>query len=473
MSWAPALDRLLEPSTLYSATEWLIRLIVLVIVPMRRTPAAARSWLLLLFFQPIPGLLLFWLIGRPRFPRWRAERFARLQPFFADLAARLAAAPAPAANAEVAALALRLGALPAVAGNGLTLIDDYDAAVARLVADIAAARHSVHILVYIFADDATGRRVIAALADAVARGLAVRVLFDPVGSHPWRRGTLAALRAAGVEAREALPVSLFRARTRRDMRNHRKLFVIDGTIGYVGSQNIVSKDFRPGIVNRDIAVRVTGPVVAEMAAVFQADWFCETEALLEPQPPIPPPAGEATLQLLPSGADYPLEGFETLLVWQIHAARRRAIIVTPYLVPDDDLIGALRTARARGVEIDLIVSAVVDQWLVHLAQCSYYDEILSAGVRIHRYRDRLLHAKSVAIDDALGIVGSSNVDLRSFQLNEEVSLLLHDRASIGALVAVQQSYIAGSDPLDPAAWRRRPRLRILAENLARLLGPLL
>lgn len=468
-TWLPRLG------TVYSVLEWGIRLVMLAVVPLRRTPQAARSWLLAIFFLPVPGLLLFWLIGRPRFPAWRAERFARLEPMFADLARRLCAtAPhAQALDAAIPRLAETLGKLPAVGGNAFILTDDYDAGIDRLVADIDAACDTVRLLIYIFANDATGGKVIAALGRATARGVTAQVLFDPVGSHRWRRGTRAALKAAGVEVREALPFHLLRARTRRDMRNHRKLFVIDDRIGYVGSQNLVAKNFRPGVVNRDLLLRVEGPIVAEMTAVFQADWYCETERLVAPEIPIPPPAGDAVLQLLPSGADYPLEGFETLLTWQAHAATERITIVTPYLIPDDDLIGAMRTARARGVAVDLVVSAVADQLLVSLAQASYYDGILREGIRLYRYRDRLLHAKSVTIDRRLGIVGSSNVDLRSFQLNEEVSLLLLDAASIAELEAVQRRYIAGSDPLDLAAWRRRPLARKLVENLARLVGPLL
>ena len=464
-----------QPGTLYAIAEWVIRIGALIVVPMRRDPAAARAWLLAILFLPIPGLLLFWLIGRPRFPAWRAERFRTQAPLIADLARRLAAEapPPPNDDADVPALAKMLGGFCAIGGNAIDAIEDYDAGIARLIADIDAARTSVRILVYIFADDATGMAVIDALARARHRGTAVHVLFDPVGSHHWLKGTLKALRAADVTVRQALPFHLIRARTRRDMRNHRKLFVIDGTIGYVGSQNIVAKDFKPGIVNREVLLRVTGPVVAAMTGVFLVDWYCETETLLDEHVAIPRPTGDAVLQMLPSGADYPLEGFETLLVWQVHAAREHVVMVTPYLIPDDALIGALRTARSRGVEIDLIVSAVADQWLVSLAQCSYYDALLSSGVRIHRYRDHLLHAKSVSIDHRLGVVGSSNVDLRSFQLNEEVSLLLYDRASIERLETIQRNYVAGSERLELAAWRRRPPARKLAENFARLTGPLL
>lgn len=460
------------PETAYITVEWLIRLIMLLVVPYRRSPAATRSWLLAIFFLPVPGLALYLLIGRPRFPAWRAERFARLTPFFEAVGASLPKPP-PIADDCAPALATTLGKLPPVAGNSIDFLDDYDATIDRLVADIDAARHHVRLLVYIFADDAAGGKVIAALGRAVGRGVPCHVMIDPVGSHQWIAATMRRLEEAGVETREALPFHLLRGRTRRDMRNHRKLFLIDGRIGYAGSQNIVVKDFKPGVTNRELVVRLEGPIVAAMSAVFLADWYCETETMLEEHPAVPPRAGDTIAQVLPSGADYPLEGFETLLIWQIHEARRCVRIVTPYLIPDEDLLGAMRTAVLRGVEVDLVVSAVADQPFVNLAQCSYYDEMLVAGVRIHRFPNYLLHAKNVSFDGRLAVVGSSNVDIRSFQLNEEVSILLHDEATVARVETIQRDYIAASDAIDLARWRRRPRLRRFGENVARLVSPLL
>lgn len=461
--------------TAFYTLEWIIRLGALAVVPLRRTPAASRGWLLLIFFLPVPGLLLFLAIGRPRFPAWRVARFRTLRPFFDGVAGRLkAAAPSVPHEAQtIMALAQGLGRLPPVAGNQIEFIDDYDAVIRRLVADIDAARHHVRLLVYIFADDATGSQIIAALRRAVARGVICQVMIDPVGSYRWIRRTTRALRDAGVEVREALPFRILRGRTRRDMRNHRKLFVIDGAIGFAGSQNIVARDFRPGVINRELVARATGPVVAEMEAVVRADWYLETETMPVDELLIPATTGAACAQLLPSGPEYRLEGFETLLVWQLHQARERVMIATPYFIPDEDVLGAMRTAIARGVTIDLIVSAVVDQPLVNLAQCSYYDDLLRAGVHIHLFRDELLHAKNVSIDDSLAIIGSSNVDLRSFQLNDEVSLLLYDRPSIAALTAIQQRYLDCADRLDADRWRARPAPRKLVENVARLVGPLL
>jgi cardiolipin synthase A/B len=453
--------------------EWLIRIVMLVIVPLRRTPEATRSWLLLILFLPIPGLILYLAIGRPKFPQWRIERARGLIPFYAAISARLEAAAPPREDCpSIEALGQRLGRLPAVGGNRVAFSDDYDGAIARLIEDIDAARHHVRLLVYIFADDRVGLSVIAALARAIGRGVVVHVLVDPVGSHHWRRGTMRRLKEVGVEVRAVLPFRVLRGRTRRDMRNHRKLFLIDGRIGWAGSQNIVAKDFAKGIVNRELVVRVEGPAVAEMNAIFLGDWYLETEEMLA-EPELPEPAGEATMQLLPSGADYPLEGFETLLIWQIHEARERVMIVTPYLIPDEDLMGAMRTAALRGVEIDLVVSKAVDHPIVRLAQCSYYEDLLANGVRIHAFRDYLLHAKNVSIDGRLAVVGSSNVDIRSFQLNEEVSLLFYDKREIERLEEIQRSYLEHSDLIELEAWRKRSWLRRFGENFARLVSPLL
>jgi len=464
-----------SPGEAYYLIEWLIRVAMLAVIPFRRSPAATRSWLMLIFFLPVPGLLLFLAIGTPRFPKWRAARFRKLRPFFAEMAERLGALPGEREDVEATAatLATTLGGLPDVGGNMVAFLDDYDDMIDGLVADIEAACDHVRLLVYIFADDATGMKVIDALRRAVARGVRCHVLVDAVGSHHWLRDTLRRLCEAGVDARATLPFRLLRGRTRRDMRNHRKLFLIDGAIGYAGSQNIVAKDFRPGVTNRELVARITGPAVAAMAAVFVADWYLETEAMLDAAPVLPPPTGSAHVQVLPSGANYRLEGFETLLVWQIHRARQRVVIVTPYLIPDETLLGALRTAVARGVEIDMVVSAIADQKLVSLAQSSYYDELLSSGVRIHRFRNFLLHAKNVRIDDRLAILGSSNVDVRSFQLNEEISLLLFDPPSVARLREIQDIYLAQSDEVLREPWRQRSALRKLAENAARLVSPLL
>ncbi|WP_176594099.1 cardiolipin synthase [Sphingobium sp. EM0848] len=455
----------------YLLAEWVIRVAMIVFIPLRRPPEAARSWLLLVMFMPVPALILYRLIGRPRFPQWRHERF-RHSIACRDAVAKALPAPASSASA-VETLALHLGGFPACMGNRLRLMTEYDAAIEALVAEIGRAERHIHLQTYIFASDDTGREVTRALGAAVARGVTVRVLVDALGSRPWARQSMAMLRKAGVDAHLILPIrfaSLRRARS--DLRNHRKLSLFDGQLAFIGSQNIVDRDFKPGIVNDELVARIEGPVAAACEAVFASDWYLETEEELA-VPAVPLPCGPAVLQAMPSGPDYGTPGYERLLVDLVHQAKHDVIIVSPYLIPDEALLTALKNAVARNVTVDLVVSNVVDQYLVGLAQRSYYDELLRSGVRIYRYRRKLLHAKSVTVDESVGIIGSSNADIRSFMLNAEISLIMHAGEQVGALKAIHRHYMGNSDPLDLAVWRARPGASRLWENLARLVSPLL
>ncbi|EAU41292.1 cardiolipin synthase [Fulvimarina pelagi HTCC2506] len=455
----------------YLLCEWAIRLVMIVVIPMSRPPEAARTWLLLVLFLPIPALLAYRLLGRARFPSWRRKRFAATEPMRAMVADSLAKEESR--PASIARLAERLGGFPVCGGNRIGFLTDYEAAVDALVNEIDKAVTTVHLLTYIFADDRTGQKVAEALARARNRGVEVRVMLDALGSRAWTKRTIAMLEFRSIEARLILPVRLAALhRARGDLRNHRKLCIIDGSVGFVGSQNIVDRDFRPGIVNDELVARVEGPVVSALEAVFSSDWYLETRQELAPIQ-IPKTQGEAALQAMPSGPDFDTPGFERLLVELVHDARERLVIVSPYLIPDEALLVALKNAVARGVSVDLIVSRIADQRLVSLAQRSYYDELMSAGIALHRYRDRLLHAKNVSIDGRVGVIGSSNADVRSFTLNAEISLILHDASANATLERIQSGYIAGSDRLGLTEWRARRRRERLLENMARLVGPLL
>jgi cardiolipin synthase len=465
----------------YLVTEWIIRLTMVVLVPLRRSPEAARSWLLLLFFLPIPGLILYLAIGRPRFPKWRRQRFAgNPRSGQTDAALTAAGADFPAdiemARQPVARLVANLGGMTAVGGNDLRLLYEYDDTVESLCSDIDGARDHVHLLVYIFADDDVGMQVVEALGRAARRGVSCRVMIDALGSRPWRSRVIAAMQARGVDAREVLPVRPLRWRpARADLRNHRKLTIIDGEIGYIGSQNIVAADFRPGIRNQELVARTTGPIVAQLQSVFLSDWYLETEQQVTADAlfPATEPRGSVSLQLLPSGPDYPVSGSERLTVELIYAARERVVITTPYFIPDEGLIEAIQSAVLRGVDVRLVVSLVQDQLLVGLAQRSFYAEMLRAGVRLFLYEDRLLHAKHITVDDDLATIGSSNVDIRSFTLNAEANLVIYTPGEVRRVRAVEERYFEGSRELTYQDWARRPFMRKIAENLARLISPLL
>jgi len=466
----------------YFAVEWAIRIIMLVVVPFRRSPEAARGWLLLVFFLPIPALVLYLIIGRPTYPRWRRRRFEAAQDLLARASREIKHSQhccrpdLPERFLPAALLIEQLGQFPTLGSNSVEFLSDYDGMVDRLVADIENASDHIHILMYMFADDLTGGRVVDALLRAAERGVACRVLIDALGSRPWARRLRRRLASGGVEIERALPVTFFQRRsTRVDLRNHRKIVIIDGRYGYIGSQNLIAAEFSPGLVNRELVARTSGPVVLEFQAVFVADWFLETGRVLDSPALFPhhhPRAG-AVAQLLPSGPDYPISGAERLIVALVHGARHRIAITTPYFIPDEALLKALQTAVLRGVEVKLILSRIADHPLVGLAQRSYYDELLRAGVAIHLFDDGFLHAKHLTIDDEIAVIGSSNIDIRSFLLNGEASLIIYDRTATAGLQAEQALNIARGERLAPEQWSQRPLLAKTVENVARLLSPLL
>jgi cardiolipin synthase len=383
----------------------------------------------------------------------------------------------PATADTAIALAERMGHMPVLAGNAMSVTSDSESFTHQLVADIDAARHHVHLLVYIFADDETGRRVGEALVSAAARGVSCRLIFDSAGSRRLIGRLPEQLRRDGVQVVEALPVGLFRRRLHRlDMRNHRKIAVIDGAIAYAGSQNIVNPGYgHRDLVWHDLMVRLTGPVVLELQALFTSDWYYETDQILDAPEYFrhPERTGDATIQTLPSGPNYPTQTYQRMILAAIFAARHQITITTPYFIPDEAVLQAFEIARLRGVDIRLILPARTDHWLVDNASHAYYQELLEAGIKLYHFQPGLIHAKTVTVDDVFAFCGSSNFDIRSFQLNFEVNLMFYDPASCRTFLAAQERYREMSVPVDLYAWRRRPTRQRLAQHLAALFSPLL
>lgn len=467
----------------YLAVEWVIRLVMLVIVPLRRSAAAARSWLLLTFFLPVPALVVYLFIGRPSYPLWRRKRFGRLPEVLSEAVAeikhsRYCSRPSLPENLSAASTLIeKLGRFPALSGNEIEFIVNYDDAIARLVADIDQARVSINLLYYIFGNDETGRLVMEALTRAVSRGVTCRVLLDAMGSQRWARSVSRQLGNAGVEVRLALTVGIFHRRSARaDLRNHRKIAVIDGSVAHIGSQNIVNAEVRIGIINEELVARIEGPAVTELQAVFVGDWYVETGEVLN-APALFPHRHRlhsgAVAQVLPSGPDYPDAGIGHLMVALVHGARERIVLTSPYFIPDEPLLQALKTAAMRGVEVRLVVSSIVDHVIVGLAQQSYYTELLEAGVRIHCYDGGFLHAKHATFDNDIALLGSANLDIRSFVLNAEISMIFFASDLVAKLEHEQARYFASSAELTTDTWDHRPIVRKTCENIARLASPLL
>ena len=462
---------------------------MLIYVPQKRSAAASRTWLLLIFFTPFLGLLLYALFGRIYYPAARRERLASFDQGMDQVHARLPAAkdvPAGALDGiqhDIAVLAERLVSFAPVFGIRMQLLDDYDQSLDQLVADIDAAGRHVHLLMYIYADDAVGRRMTQALLAAAGRGVRCCVMLDALGARDGLRAFRQPMQAAGIEVVEVLPVgslrSVIRGRNARfDLRNHRKIVVIDGRIGYIGSQNMVDKNanHKLNLPNEELVVRVTGPIVNSLQGVFLSDHFVETDRPIAHEDNFID-SGEAgrpiIAQILPSGPGYGTENAQMMLVSLIHRAQKRIVITTPYFVPDESFLQALQAAAYRGVDVHLVLSQRLNQRFTQAAQESFYGAMLDCGVQIHLYAPAFLHAKHVTIDDDVAVIGSTNMDIRSFALNAEVALIVYDQDFVASVQAIQARYFQHSQLVDQQTWRQRPFRRRTWQNLAKLADSLL
>lgn len=456
------------------AADWIVRIGALLWIPYRSVPAAARSWLLLVGFVPLFGLPLYLLFGQPWLSR---QRIARQQEASRLIRAHQAALgshrwspPQHSLPARIAPLVERLGDFVPTRGSRVELLDDYDESLRRLLADIDGAQAQVRLLYYLMFDDRVGEAVVQALLRARGRGVRCRVLLDAVGAKRGLRRYANTLRAAGVDVRAMLPGGLrWRRSSRMDLRNHRKIAVIDDAIGYVGSQNLAAADsFLPDHPNRELVARVEGTAVAALEAVFASDWFIETGEPPEVAASVAEATADVPTQLLPSGPAYPFENARDTVHALITRARREIVLVTPYFVPDDVTLGALRIAALSGIDVRLILSASNNQRLTAAAQRSWYEDLLDAGVRIALYRPHFLHAKHLRVDDDIALIGSINLDIRSFALNAEVGLLCYDAGIAARLRAIEDSCLADADEPTLAQWRRRPAWQRSVEGIARL-----
>lgn len=323
-----------------------------------------------------------------------------------------------------------------------------------------------------------GRRVADALARAAQRGVACRVLADAVGSRQFFRRLAPWLVERGVRVFPMLPANLWRLPFKRlDLRNHRKLAIIDGRAAFTGSQNIVEPSYghkRAGVWH-DVMARITGPVVRQLQGIFLEDWFYESGELLEDPALFPtcPIAGPIAVQVIPTGPDEPTELFQDLVVRAIFLARRRVTITSPYFIPNEAMLLALRLAALRGVQVDLVIPKRCDHRVVNAAGAFYCDYLMRFGVRVFLFQEGMLHAKTLTIDDELAMFGSANYDIRSFSLNFELNLFVHSAEAVEAMRRLQQGYLNQSEQAVAGEWPSPTFAGRLKMNLAKLFSPLL
>jgi cardiolipin synthase A/B len=467
--------------------DYTIKVLALGVLPSNRKPSSAMAWLILILIIPFAGFFLFLMLGRTNVG---AKRLARQRAADEETRAateRLLVTPVagPAYLGSIATMNQHLGSLPLQDGNLVELIPGYVDAIEQMTEAVAAAVSTVEVEFYIAAWDDVTSPFFDALTAAADRGVTVRFLFDHMGSRgiPGHKEFIAKLEASRIHWHAMLPVRPLKGQFQRpDLRNHRKLMVVDGRIGFTGSQNLIEpgynkpKNHAGGRKYVELVARIDGPSVNALRAVFAQDWYTEAhESLADEIDPgtVTHHPDAIAGQVLPSGPGYVTENNLRLFTALIYSAQRRLSMTSPYFVPDEPLLYAVTTAAQRGVDVELFVSEVGDQFMVFHAQCSYYAALLEAGVRIYLYpAPAVLHSKYFSIDDDVAVIGSSNMDMRSFALNYEVSLMLTGGDIVQRFREVEDSYRALSRELTLEEWSRRSRRATYVDNTMRLTSAL-
>jgi cardiolipin synthase len=480
----------LIPNGVWDTLSWMAfwggLLLGLALVPVvlfsRRSSQAKVAWILALLGFPWIGALFYGLLGRRRLQRQVLRLRGAAAASLVDVERRhrgsgvLPAPRAPGqATADLLSVADRSGSAPPVPGNEFTLLPEGPGAFAAAREAIEAARHHVHVMTYIFKRDATGLAVLRHLEEVARRGVEVRLLYDGLGSlEAIRDGTawLDPLREAGGKCAAFLPIGAFRAGLRVNLRNHRKLTIVDGDVAFTGGMNIAD-EYRTGANWRDAACRIRGPAVPSLQRVFAQDWHTATNEVLgdEVYYHRVPEAGDVPVQVVESGPDQEDPLAEDLFFSALVSARRTIDLVTPYFVPTEALEHALRSAALRGRRVRILLGETVDHRVVRWATDAYLPRMIQTGIEVWR-RPELVHGKVLVVDGAWATIGSTNFDARSLRLNFELNVAMPHVRTAERILAWFESELSHArrltvEDLD-AAWGTR-----LLRAGSYLLSPLL
>jgi len=456
----------------------------------RRPVGVSLAWLILILILPFAGAMLYLFIGERRLGRHRVERAEALlgpyEKWLQELREHTSVGRPDLSGKCAAINRLAEGTLgiPAMGGNRVQLLDEAEVALRSIIADVHRAKSTCHMEFYIWQVGGTADEVGEALIRAVRRGVVCRVLVDAVGSKNFLQSELAErFRKNGIELVAALPVGPIRmAFVRVDLRLHRKIIVIDGEIAYTGSLNLVDPRYfkqKAGVGQWvDAMVRIEGPAVQPLGAIFLWDWEVETAQgteVLKKTGDLKAVSqvGSAAVQVVPSGPGYKSDTIHQLFLTSIYTAEKELVITTPYFVPDESVVSALQSAALRGVEVTIILPEKLDSRLAFYASRSYFDDLLAAGVQLYHFQKGLLHTKSVTVDGGIALFGTVNLDMRSFWLDFEVTLLVYDSDFGMQIRRLQKRYLEESTPIDLEVWQKRSSRDRFIENAAQLFAPLL
>ncbi|MDU8924759.1 cardiolipin synthase [Pasteurellaceae bacterium LIM206] len=456
----------------------------------KQSAAAMVSWLMVIYLVPVVGIIAYLIFGEVNLGKRRAAAFARMYPKYTAWFSQLKEEKLL-INRNISPLSRPLFDLtnnrldiPSVRGNELHILDTPAGIMHNIIRDINRAQTSINMVFYIWNNGGLVDEVMNALLKAKERGVNIHILLDSVGSRSFLKSVQCrSMRAHGIKIEEALHVNLFRVFLRRiDLRQHRKIIVIDNNISYTGSMNMVDPKFfkttSDGGEWIDIMVRIDGPVSAVLNGVHAWDWEVETRQQI---PPIPLPTlpvlpsrhNSHSVQILPTGPGFPDDLMEQAVETAIFSARQSISITSPYFVPTENIAAALRTAALRGVDVTLIIPLNNDSLMVRWASRTFFDDLLAAGVKICDFQQGLLHTKSILIDNKLALVGTVNMDVRSFSLNFEVTMIVEDDAFADEINLLHENYLQGAKPLQYEQWIQRPMYKRIIEKLFFLFSPLL
>lgn len=449
---------------------------IIVVVLENRNPVKTLAWVLVLSFLPVVGLVLYFFFGRDV----RKEKLISRRGYF-----RLNKYPLAEyyerKSGEDRHQLMRFfrkvnGSLP-FDGNAVDIYTTGYRMLSDLLKAIDGARHHIHLQFYIFEDDAVGRLVRDALIRKVKEGVEVRLLYDDVGSWKVKQEFFEQMRVEGVETRGFLKVRFPMFTSKVNYRNHRKVVVIDGCIGFVGGMNIAMRYLKGVLWGewRDTHIRIEGCAVYGLQVSFLTDWYAADHSLITSSQYYPeiPVCGESSVQIVTSN---PIGGGASImqgLLVAITNSRKYFYIQTPYLLPTEPILLALKTAALGGVDVRIMIPERADSRITHLATLSYLDELMECGVRIYRYKKGFLHSKLMVSDDTVSTVGSTNMDFRSFEHNFEVNAFMYD---YGTAIRMKEIFLADqkdAELLQLKEWRLRPWYQKVKESVIRLFAPLL
>nr|WP_246850064.1 cardiolipin synthase [Rufibacter roseolus] len=450
------------------------------------------AYLLFTIFVPFVGIIIYFSFGiNYKKRRIYSKKLVKDEIFLQKLEHRVetySAETLAASNTQVQGyrelvkLLLNDGLSPLTGGNRVKLLLNGEEKFPEVLQAMREARHHIHLEYYIIEDDVIGNQIKDLLIQKAQEGVQVRFIYDDYGSRSIRKKYVAELRAAGVEAFPFHRVRFLLLANRLNYRNHRKIILVDAKIAFVGGINVADRYINhPGeskrLYWRDTHLRIDGPGIYYLQYLFFCDWNFASGQMLPPHrryfltPPLPD--GHAPVQIAASGPDSPMPTILFSLLQAIYLAQEEVLITTPYFIPGEGILQALTVAALGGVKVKLLVPGISDSALVNAAAWSYYDDMLHAGVEIYLYQKGFIHSKTTVIDGTVSMVGTANMDNRSFELNFEVNAVVYDTDLSQQLRGIFYRDLEHATKIDLEAWRQRPRLKQLFEKLARLLSPLL